>query len=103
MRVGDFGAGQGTYALALAERLPDGSVYAFEALPQHVDAMARRAVPNLFPLRADLNIHIPLKDALLDAGIVANILHALTSRDRFVAELSRVMAPGAPILVVDWM
>jgi trans-aconitate methyltransferase len=101
-KVGDFGAGQGTYAFALAERLPDGSVYAFEALPGHVEAIARRQPGNIFALMADLNKHIPVRDGLLNAGIVTNTLHALQERQRFVAELARVLTPRAPVLVVDW-
>lgn len=102
-RIGDFGAGEGRYAFALSARVPDGAVYAIEALPAHVEAMARRRAGNVFPLVADLNRRVPLRDALLDAGIVANTLHALTERARFARELARVMAPGAPVLVVDWM
>lgn len=101
-KVGDFGAGQGTYSFALAERLPDGSVYALEALPGHVEAIAHRGSSNVFPLLADLNVHIPLRDAHLDAGIVANVLHALERRERFVDELKRVLKPRSPALVVDW-
>lgn len=102
-KVGDFGAGQGTYSFALAEKLPDGSVYALEALPGHVEAMARQSVPNVYPLIADLNTHIPLRDGLLNAGIVSNTLHALKERTRFVAELARVLKPRAPLLVIDWV
>lgn len=106
MRVGDFGAGTGVYSFALAEKLPDGSVYAFDALPSYVEAMAHStalmARRNVFPLIADLNQRIPLKDALLDAGVVANILHALREREHFIAELARVLAPHAPTLVVEW-
>lgn len=102
MRIGDFGAGAGDYSLALAGRVPDGAVYAFDALPQHVSSLGRRGSANLYPLLADLNVRIPLKDALLDAGIVANILHALSERAQFVTELKRVLKPRAPILVIDW-
>ena len=102
-RVGDFGAGAGVYAYALAEQLPDGSVYALEALPLHVEAMRKKNLKNLYPLIADLNAHIPLKDALLDAAVIANTLHALRDRERFLGELARVMAPRAPVLIVDWM
>lgn len=105
-KVGDFGAGQGRYSFVLAERLPDGAVYAFEALPGHVEAIAHStalmARRNVFPLVVNLNQHIPLKDAFLTAGVIANTLHALRERERFVAELARVLAPRSPVLVVDW-
>lgn len=105
-RVGDFGAGAGHFTFAAADRLNDeGRLYAFDAFSSAVDALHREAERKnvrLHALTADLNTHIPLRDNLLNAGIVANTLHHLKERERFVKELARVIEPSGKVLVVDW-
>lgn len=105
-RVGDFGAGSGQYALALAERLgPEGTIYALDAFGPNLDSMrgqAEKYGSSFYTLESDLNRHIPLKTNLLNAAIIANTLHQLTDRERFVSELARVLEPGGKALVVDW-
>jgi ubiquinone/menaquinone biosynthesis C-methylase UbiE len=105
-RIGDFGAGAGHYSVALAKRYgPYAEIYAFDALPNAVDAlkkeMSQYASP-FYSLVSDLNERIPLAENALNAGVAANILHQLSDKERFVSELGRVLAPGSPLLVVDW-
>jgi ubiquinone/menaquinone biosynthesis C-methylase UbiE len=105
-RVGDFGTGSGHYALGVLERAGgDTTVYAFDALApvlQKLERSARQYPGRLYAVVADLNRHVPLADNLLHFAIVANILHALNERERFLAELARVITPGGRVLVVDW-
>ncbi|MDO8523932.1 MAG: class I SAM-dependent methyltransferase [bacterium] len=105
-QVGDFGAGSGQYALALAERLgSQGTIYALDAFGPNLDLMrqgAEKYGSAFYTLESDLNRHIPLKTNLLNVAIVANTLHQLTDRERFVSELARVLEPGGKALVVDW-
>lgn len=106
-KVGDFGTGSGTYALKVAKQLgPEATVYAFDAYHPLVDSvgrLGRTTGANFYAIKADLNQHIPLKDNVLHAAIAVNILHALEARQKFVAELSRVIQPGGRVLVVDWV
>jgi ubiquinone/menaquinone biosynthesis C-methylase UbiE len=106
-RIGDFGAGQGHYSFALAERLGHGgTIYAFDAFEPNLDALKRGGSAygsRFFAVRSDLNRHIPLKTNLLNAGIVANLLHQLSDKEQFIAELARVLEPGSEVLVVDWL
>ncbi len=105
-RVGDFGAGAGHYAFAAAERLgPEGAVYAIEAHEPLVDRLHREGrafAPSFYAIHADLNRHVPLRDSLLDLAIVANVLHQIKERERFLFELLRVLRPGGKALIVDW-
>ena len=104
--VGDFGAGAGHFTFAAAKRLDGrGLVYALEAFSPSVDAIsneANRRGARVHALTADLNTHIPLRDNLLSAGIVANTLHHIKNREQFVKELARVIQPKGKVLVVDW-
>ena len=102
----DFGAGAGHFTFSVAELLKgDGTVYALDAHHGVVDSLYREAARRGYPIRAlaaDLNAHIPLRDNLLSLGIVSNILHQLSDRERFARELARVTAEGGQALVVDW-
>lgn len=105
-KVGDFGTGAGHYALALAERIGlGGAVYAIDALGPGFDSLKREAArhhASFYTLESDLNEHIPLRNGLLNAAVVSNILHQVSERKYFVSELARVIAPGGAALVVDW-
>lgn len=105
--VGDFGAGAGHFTFAAAKRLDGrGLVYALEAFRPSIDAIsneANRRGMRVHALEADLDTHIPLRDNLLSAGIVANTLHHLKNREQFVKELARVIEPKGKVLVVDWV
>lgn len=105
--VGDFGAGAGHFTFAAAKRLEGrGLVYALEPFTPLVDAISSEALRRgvrVHALSADLDTHIPLRDNLLSAGIVANTLHQLKNRQQFVKELARVIEPKGKVLVVDWV
>jgi len=105
-RVGDFGSGSGHFALGVIDRLgPETTIYAFDAFVPALTKLTREAKrrgSNLYAVEADLNTHIPLKDNLLQFAILANVLHALSNRTRFLSELARVIQPGGRALVIDW-
>ncbi len=105
--VGDFGAGGGHFAFAIAEKLgAEGTVYAFDAFGPNLEAIRRQGekYPATFhTLQSDLNTHIPLRENTLHIATVANVLHQLQERERFVLELARVLKPGGSALVVDWI
>lgn len=106
-RVGDFGTGAGHYGYEVAEKLgAEGVVYAFDAYTPSLDAVYRRGktfAPQFHALHSDLNEHIPVRENLLDAAVVANTLSGLSERSRFVSELARVIRPSGSVLVVDWL
>ena len=82
------------------------TVYALDSLHANLERLAHesRALQTTFyPIYANLNEHIPLRDNLLSVAIVANTLFAIENRKRFIEELSRVVKPQGVILVVDWM
>jgi ubiquinone/menaquinone biosynthesis C-methylase UbiE len=105
-RVADFGTGAGHYAFLAAERLDsNGAVYAFDLRDSFIDKIRKegeRYSATVYALRHDLNKDIPLRDNLLDAAVVANVLHQLDARETFVRELARVLGAGGKALVIDW-
>ncbi len=106
-RVADFGTGSGHFAKALADRVgPGGKVYAFDAFAPTLDMVSKELAvcegTDCFTLHADFNEELPLKNNLLQFAVVANTLHAIQNRSRFLSELSRVIEPLGRVLCVDW-
>jgi ubiquinone/menaquinone biosynthesis C-methylase UbiE len=108
MKVGDFGAGSGAYSSILIDRVgEEGQVYAFDALPQSLESIRRRAEQRgkrCMTVCTEFENELPLRDNLLDVAIVANTLQEVdpTRRQSFAHELHRVVAPGGQVLVLDW-
>ncbi len=109
MKVGDFGAGSGHYSRAAAAIVaPSGRVYAIDVqedvlkhLKLNTHERHRSSIETVWgDIERVGGTH--LKDASLDAAIVANVLFQLDDRAGLLAELSRTLKPGGRLLVVDW-
>jgi ubiquinone/menaquinone biosynthesis C-methylase UbiE len=108
MKVGDFGAGSGHYtrsAAAIVGR--EGKVYAVdiqEDILRHVSRNAehhRGAIEYVWG-NIERRGGTKLRDAALDAVILANTLFQIGDREGLVGEIRRVLKPGGTLLVIDW-
>lgn len=109
MKVGDFGTGTGHYARAAAASVgQSGTVYAIdvqEDILKHIKLNTheryQRVIETVWGDIEKLG-GTHLKDASLDAVILANALFQVEHRSILLEELKRVMKHGAKLLVVDW-
>jgi SAM-dependent methyltransferase len=101
----DVGCGAGFYSAAMAGRGArvtgiDGS----EALLRHAEEAANQGTdraaenPATF-LHHDLEQPLPFADASFDLAVMALVYHHLYNRRQLLAELRRVLRPGARLLV----
>jgi len=98
-RVADLGCGDGRTLLALRERFgPDVELVGVERRATELDS-ALAGDANLTTEVADLNKRLPFDDASLGGVVCHNTLEALVSADAFLAEVVRVLAPGAHFLL----
>jgi ubiquinone/menaquinone biosynthesis C-methylase UbiE len=109
MKIGDFGAGVGHYALAAAAAIgEDGKVYAIdvqeEVLIHLKDAAKRANLHNVETIWGNFEKlgGTKLKDHVLDATILSNVLFQVENHESAIAELKRVLKPGGKVLVSDW-
>ena len=109
MKVGDFGAGSGHYARAAAAVVGhSGKVYAIDVqedilkhLKLNTHELHQRIIETVWgDIEKPGGTH--LRDATLDAAIIANTLFQIENRFAFLKELKRVLKPNAKLLVVDW-
>ncbi|MBL7045987.1 MAG: methyltransferase domain-containing protein [Parcubacteria group bacterium] len=109
MLVGDFGAGVGAYTLLAAESVGSrGAVYAVDIqqdlLLNIKNSAIEKKYENVDTLWGDIDEvgGINLKDELLDAVILSNVLFQLDKKEDAVREIKRVLKKGGKILLIDW-
>lgn len=109
MKVGDFGAGSGHYAVAASRIVGEtGRVYALDVqedvLTRLKDEAKRLGIRNLETIWADLEKPggSLLKDDSLDAVLLSNVLFQLSKKEAALQEAKRVLKSGGKLLVIDW-
>jgi len=109
MKVGDFGAGSGHYARAAAGIVRHGGrVYAVdvqEDVLKHLKLNSHVHHQSIIDavwgdIEKPGGTH--LRDASLDAVILANTFFQVENRFGLLGELKRVLKPGGKLMVVDW-
>ena len=103
--VVDYGAGTGIYTVAVAAAVPDGKVYAVEALPQLLELLREKITPELTDricvCETDDNV-VPLDDSEADRVVMVDVLHHLHDQPDALEEVVRVLRSGGLFVVVDW-
>lgn len=108
--VADFGSGSGFYSFAAAQAVGStGRVYSLDIqkdLLQKVKKEAQaRHLANIEIIWADLE-HLggsKLREASIDAVILANVLFQIENKDNSILEIKRILKKGGRVLVIDWL
>jgi ubiquinone/menaquinone biosynthesis C-methylase UbiE len=95
----DLGSGIGFYTDEIAPFV--GRVHAVDIQPAMHDHYRERGVPENVRLETAAAADLPFADASLDGALSTMTFHESTT-DASMAELSRVLASGSPVVVVDW-
>ena len=98
--VGDLGCGVGSLSASLGPHVE--RVVAVDSSEEML-AAASRTVGHLdnVEVRKGALERLPIDDASLDAATLFLVLHHVATPAAVIAEAARVLAPGAPVLIVD--
>ena len=98
-RIADLGCGDGRTLIALRERF--GDAVELVGVERREPELTPGLVgdPRVTTVVADLNKPLPFEDATLGGAVCHNTLEALVSHDGLLAEVARVLAPGAHLLL----
>lgn len=111
MWVGDFGVGAGGHFVVPVGKIVgrDGGVVMFDVMKSALSGAMTRAklsgAENFRAVWTNLEIYegAPgVADNTLDAGLLVNVLHQSTKHKDMLAEICRMLKPGAKLLVADW-
>ena len=109
MKVGDFGAGSGHYArVAAASVGQSGKVYAIDIqedilkhLKLNTHSTHRSTIEAIWgDIEKAGGTH--LREASLDAVILANTFFQIGNRFGLLGEIKRVLKPESKLMVIDW-
>lgn len=101
----DLGCGDGTFTLALADRLGSGArIYAIDHDPAALSRLRRRspARTNIIPIEGDFTVSLDLPEAgdSLDGILFANSLHYVREPEHVLARwVSRLRPEGSAVFV----
>jgi ArsR family transcriptional regulator len=102
MIIADLGAGEGAFALLLAERAK--KVIAVDSSEKMIEVgreqALRHGVKNIDFRLGDME-EIPIRDARVDLVFFSQSLHHALHPERAVAEASRILRPGGRIVILD--
>jgi ubiquinone/menaquinone biosynthesis C-methylase UbiE len=109
MKIADLGTGSGHYALAAAAAIGhDGRVYAIDiqedvltSLKNAAHEAKRRNIETIWGDFEKLG-GTRLKDHVVDAVILSNVLFQVESHHDALKEVKRILKPGGKLLVIDW-
>ena len=103
-RVADLGAGTGYFAVRLANRLPQGRVYAVDIAPdmvRYLEARAKRErLPNIVALKGALDD--PKLPEKVDLALLVDVYHHVQNRPAYFRRLRGYLRPGGRVAIVDF-
>ena len=102
----DLGCGPGLLLRDLGERHPDAILHGYDVTPAMITYGRRLAFK---PASVSLTVHdvtvepLPLADATVNLASMSSVLHVFDEPLPTLAEIRRVLAPGAIFLLNDWI
>jgi ubiquinone/menaquinone biosynthesis C-methylase UbiE len=108
MTAADFGCGSGGWAIPLAKRLEDGTVYAIDILEEPLSALRSKMnlekIRNIRTIRSNVENKngSTLPNSSVDLVLMTNLLFQIEDKKAVISEAKRVLKNGGKILVVDW-
>jgi ubiquinone/menaquinone biosynthesis C-methylase UbiE len=98
----EIGPGTGYYSLDVASWIAPGTLHVFDLQQEMLDHTMRRAaeqgIENIQPTQGDAR-QLPYDDATFDAAYLVTVLGEIPDQERALAELQRVLKPGARLVV----
>lgn len=102
MVIADLGAGEGTFALLLAQRAK--KVIAVDTSAKMIEVAREQAlrhgVKNVEYRMGDME-EVPIDDGAVDLVFFSQSLHHALHPDRAVSEANRILKPGGRIVILD--
>ena len=105
-KLADIGAGTGYFAIPLAKLIgKNGIVIALDVQENMLEYLKNKAekhgIDNIVAVLMK-EYEIPLIEKSVDFAFIANVLHEVDDKRRFLAEVRRIMKSKAKLCVIDW-
>lgn len=106
----DVGCGEGHFSIAASKIVGNkGKVYALDSYEKSIavlkEQIHREHIRNIEAIVADVTQKMPLPDAIIDVGLMANVMHGFLANGEVpgvMTETARVMKSGSTLAVVEF-
>ncbi len=104
----DFGCGAGGWVIPLAEKLPEGKIYAIDILEEPLSALEgkakQRKIFNIETIQSNLEIQNGLKidSDSVDLILITNFLFQVENKAIIFEKAEEILKKNGRIIVVDW-
>ncbi|MEJ7912540.1 MAG: class I SAM-dependent methyltransferase [Chitinophagaceae bacterium] len=103
--VADIGAGTGYYSFRIAQRVPQGKVYAVEVQDAFIEALQTRikttGVTNVTVIKGtEASTNLP--DLSVDLAIMVDVYHGLAYPKQILAALHKCLKPNGRLLLLEY-
>ena len=103
--VADIGAGTGYFAFRIAERVPEGGVYAVDIQPEMLDIIDARAesegFENVVAVQGDID-DPNLPDESVDVALIVDAYHEFSHPREMMEALVRALVPGGRVVLIEY-
>lgn len=103
--VADIGAGTGYFTFRIAERVPEGGVYAVDIQPEMLDIIDARAqsegVANVVTVQGDVD-DPGLPPESIDLALIVDAYHEFSHPAEMMAGVVRALRPGGRVVLVEY-
>ena len=103
--VADIGAGTGYFTFRIAERVPEGGVYAVDIQPEMLDIVDARAesdgVSNVITVQGDVD-DPALPPESIDLALIVDAYHEFSHPAEMMAGIVRALRPGGRVVLVEY-
>jgi ubiquinone/menaquinone biosynthesis C-methylase UbiE len=106
--VADLGAGTGFYAIPAARIAHKGKVYAIELHRDYLKTISNYVkeakLNNIETIWGDVEKPggTKIANGIVDKVIASNVLSQVEDKNKFIAEMKRILKPGGEAMVIDW-
>lgn len=103
--VADIGAGTGYFSFPIAERIPDGMVFAVDIQQEMLDIMETRkatlGVENITNVRGDVD-DPRLPNATVDVILIVDAYHEFSQPFEMGEAMARALKPGGALILIEY-
>lgn len=103
--VADIGAGTGYFAFRIAERVPEGGVYAVDIQPEMLDIIDDRAeaegYDNVVAVQGEID-DPNLPDESVDLALIVDAYHEFSHPREMMEGLMRALVPGGRVVLIEY-
>ena len=103
--VADIGAGTGYFTFRIAERVPEGGVYAVDIQPEMLDIIDGRAdaegYGNVVAVQGTVD-DPNLPDASVDVALIVDAYHEFSHPREMMEGLVRALVPGGRVVLIEY-